>query len=161
MQPGATLTIAMADPTNVFAMDDIKFMTGYNVEPVVASEIAIREAIEKYYGSQHALELKKVMDEMAEQELGVEGLWSRDGGLVLRRCGQLLREGEEALDVTQDVFRAVAGNIHRFRRDRPGDSFRGWLWTITKHKILDHFRRLKKEPPARGGSTAQAMFQPM
>ena len=40
---GATLTIAMADPTNVFAMDDIKFMTGYNVEPVVASEIAIRE----------------------------------------------------------------------------------------------------------------------
>ena len=48
---GATLTIAMADPTNVFAMDDIKFMTGYNVEPVVASEIAIREAIDKYYGS--------------------------------------------------------------------------------------------------------------
>ena len=36
----ATLTIAMTDPTNVFAMDDIKFMTGYNVEPVVASEIA-------------------------------------------------------------------------------------------------------------------------
>src|SRR5512134_3782979 len=35
---GATLTIAMPDPTNVFAMDDIKFMTGYNVEPVVASE---------------------------------------------------------------------------------------------------------------------------
>src|ERR671927_251249 len=35
---GATLTIAMTDPTNVFAMDDIKFMTGYNVEPVVASE---------------------------------------------------------------------------------------------------------------------------
>ena len=65
---GATLTISMADPTNVFAMDDIKFMTGYNVEPVVASEIAIRESIEKYYGSQHALELKKVMDEMAEAE---------------------------------------------------------------------------------------------
>jgi len=65
---GATLTISMADPTNVFAMDDIKFMTGYNVEPVVASEIAIREAIEKYYGSQHALELKRVMDEMAEAE---------------------------------------------------------------------------------------------
>jgi len=62
---GATLTIAMADPTNVFAMDDIKFMTGYNVEPVVASEIAIRESVEKYYGSSHALELKKVMDEMA------------------------------------------------------------------------------------------------
>jgi type IV pilus assembly protein PilB len=65
---GATLTLAMADPTNVFAMDDIKFMTGYNVEPVVASEMAIREAIESYYGSAHSIELKKVMDQMAEEE---------------------------------------------------------------------------------------------
>jgi type IV pilus assembly protein PilB len=48
---GATLTIAMTDPTNVFAMDDIKFMTGYNVEPVVASETAVIEAIQKYYPS--------------------------------------------------------------------------------------------------------------
>jgi len=55
---GATLTIAMADPTNVFAMDDIKFMTGYNVEPVVASETAIEDAIEKYYGSTRSLQLK-------------------------------------------------------------------------------------------------------
>jgi len=47
---GATLTIAMTDPTNVFAMDDIKFMTGYNVEPVVASETAVIDAIAKYYG---------------------------------------------------------------------------------------------------------------
>ncbi len=48
---GASLTIAMTDPTNVFAMDDIKFMTGYNVEPVVASETAIIEAVQKYYPS--------------------------------------------------------------------------------------------------------------
>jgi type IV pilus assembly protein PilB len=46
---GATLTIALPDPTNVFAMDDIKFMTGYNVEPVVASETAVVEAIQRYY----------------------------------------------------------------------------------------------------------------
>ena len=51
---GAKLTIAMTDPTNVFAMDDIKFMTGYNVEPVVASESAILAAIDKYYGSMPA-----------------------------------------------------------------------------------------------------------
>src|SRR5438477_3212351 len=51
---GATLTIAMTDPTNVFAMDDIKFMTGYNVEPVVASEAAVVEAIEKYYKANKA-----------------------------------------------------------------------------------------------------------
>src|SRR6266542_582335 len=46
---GATLTIAMTDPTNVFAMDDIKFMTGYNVEPVVASETAVMDSIARYY----------------------------------------------------------------------------------------------------------------
>jgi type IV pilus assembly protein PilB len=51
---GATLTIAMTDPTNVFAMDDIRFMTGYNVEPVVASEIAVTDAIQKYYGKMAA-----------------------------------------------------------------------------------------------------------
>src|SRR5687767_2383901 len=51
---GATLTIAMTDPTNVFAMDDVKFMTGYNVEPVVASETAVIDAIDKYYGAPSA-----------------------------------------------------------------------------------------------------------
>jgi type IV pilus assembly protein PilB len=56
---GAVLTIAMADPTNVFAMDDIKFMTGYNVEPVVASEGAIEDSIERYYGSTRSLELRR------------------------------------------------------------------------------------------------------
>jgi len=56
---GATLTIAMADPTNVFAMDDIKFMTGYNVEPVVASESALEDAIDRYYGSNRSLELRR------------------------------------------------------------------------------------------------------
>src|SRR6476660_2594787 len=57
---GATVTVAMIDPTNVFAMDDVKFMTGYKVEPVVASENSIRLAIDGYYGSTHAIELKKV-----------------------------------------------------------------------------------------------------
>jgi len=63
---GAKITLAMIDPTNVFAMDDVKFMTGYNVDPVVASETAIRIAIDKYYGSTHALELKKVMEDLTE-----------------------------------------------------------------------------------------------
>jgi len=65
---GATLTVAMADPTNVFAMDDITFITGYRVEPVVASEEALREAIDKYYGTTHALELKKVMEDLQTVE---------------------------------------------------------------------------------------------
>ncbi|HEX7422117.1 MAG TPA: type IV-A pilus assembly ATPase PilB [Thermoanaerobaculia bacterium] len=65
---GATITIAMADPTNVFAMDDIKFMTGYNVEPVVASELGIKAAIDNYYGSTSSLELKKVMEDLQQAE---------------------------------------------------------------------------------------------
>ena len=47
---GPTLTLAMADPTNVFAIDDVKFMTNLNVEPVIASETSIQIAIGKYYG---------------------------------------------------------------------------------------------------------------
>jgi type IV pilus assembly protein PilB len=49
---GTTLTLAMADPANVFAMDDIKFMTGLHVEPVVAPETAVRDAIARAYGVQ-------------------------------------------------------------------------------------------------------------
>ncbi|MBZ0090267.1 MAG: type IV-A pilus assembly ATPase PilB [Thermoanaerobaculia bacterium] len=63
---GAKVTLAMIDPTNVFAMDDIKFMTGYNVDPVVSSETALRTSIDKYYGSTHAIELKKVMEDLSE-----------------------------------------------------------------------------------------------
>jgi type IV pilus assembly protein PilB len=61
---GASLTIAMVDPTNVFAMDDIKFMTGFNIEPVVASESSILEGIEKAYGTSKEAELEQVMQSM-------------------------------------------------------------------------------------------------
>src|SRR5512138_607778 len=56
---GATITIAMVDPSNIFAIDDIKFMTGYNVEAVVATEGAIVEAIKKYYGGAKSLVASK------------------------------------------------------------------------------------------------------
>jgi type IV pilus assembly protein PilB len=75
---GSVLTIAMTDPTNVFAMDDIKFMTGFNVEPVVASESAIAEAISRFYGSsgtnQEELSnlMKDLVDEDQELELAAE-----------------------------------------------------------------------------------------
>ena len=54
---GATLTLAMVDPTNVFAMDDIKFMTGLNIEPVVVSEASVHGAIEQYYSQSKEIEL--------------------------------------------------------------------------------------------------------
>jgi type IV pilus assembly protein PilB len=67
---GSVLTIAMTDPTNVFAMDDIKFMTGFNVEPVVASESAIGEAITRFYGGADgdSEELSKMMKDLVDDE---------------------------------------------------------------------------------------------
>jgi type IV pilus assembly protein PilB len=68
---GSTLTIAMIDPTNVFAMDDIKFMTGFNVEPVVASETSVNEAIVKFYGEvESGEELSKVMKDLGADDGG-------------------------------------------------------------------------------------------
>jgi type IV pilus assembly protein PilB len=54
---GAALTLAMADPTNVFAIDDVKFMTNLNVEPVIASETSIHIAIGKYYGGSNQIDI--------------------------------------------------------------------------------------------------------
>jgi type IV pilus assembly protein PilB len=71
---GSVLTIAMTDPTNVFAMDDIKFMTGFNVEPVVASESAIAEAIARFYGggaSSHE-ELSNLMKDLVDDDQELE-----------------------------------------------------------------------------------------
>jgi type IV pilus assembly protein PilB len=64
---GATLTLAMVDPTNVFAVDDIKFMTGLSVEPVVVSETALNAAVRKYYGTSREMELAKVMEDLVAE----------------------------------------------------------------------------------------------
>src|SRR5215468_10358425 len=65
---GATLTLAMVDPTNVFAMDDVKFMTGLNVEPVVVAEASVQHAIAKYYGGSREIELASLSAEQAALE---------------------------------------------------------------------------------------------
>src|SRR5437867_7256711 len=64
---GSSLTLAMVDPTNVFAMDDIKFMTGLNVEPVVVAEASVQTAIAKYYSTSREIELA------ANPEFAAEG----------------------------------------------------------------------------------------
>ena len=69
---GASLTIAMVDPTNVFAMDDIKFMTGFNIEPVVASESSIIDGIDKAYGTTKEEELEQVMQSMNDAGEGTD-----------------------------------------------------------------------------------------
>jgi RNA polymerase sigma-70 factor (ECF subfamily) len=75
--------------------------------------------------------------------------WCRRGGLT----------GEDAADVFQEVFRAVAEHIRDFRRDRAGDTFRGWLRTITRNKVRDQYRRQAGQPRAAGGTDAQLHLQ--
>ena len=80
---GATLTLAMTDPSNVFAIDDVKFMTGYEVQPVVALESAIRDAIARHYEQSDALQ--SVVDNIDMDEDSLD----------------LIQETEEDLDVSQ------------------------------------------------------------
>jgi type IV pilus assembly protein PilB len=112
---GSTLTIAMTDPTNVFAMDDIKFMTGFNVEPVVASESAISEAIGKFYGSiETGEEIDKVMKDLAGDEADLE--------LAAEEAEMDLAELEKAADeapiiklvnlILTDAVKRGASDIH-------------------------------------------------
>jgi len=68
---GSTLIIAMSDPSNIFAIDDIKFMTGYNVEVVVASETAIKASIDKFYDQ--SASLADVMSGMEMEDVEVVG----------------------------------------------------------------------------------------
>jgi len=77
------------------------------------------------------------------------------GPLVYDWCRQSGLHGEDAADVGQEVFGSVAAKVAEFRRDRPGDSFRGWLWTITRNKIRDHFRQQQGQAQAQGGTDAQ------
>jgi type IV pilus assembly protein PilB len=62
---GYTITLAMANPTNVMAIDDIKFRTGYNIEPVVAAETSIMKSIDAYYGTNSA-EMTDISDALDE-----------------------------------------------------------------------------------------------
>lgn len=74
------------------------------------------------------------------------------GKLVYYWCAAAgLGEADRA-DVFQDVFRAVDQGIGKFQRTREGDSFRAWLRTITKSKIIDQYRRKSREPDGVGGS---------
>ncbi len=75
--------------------------------------------------------------------------------LVYGWCRHLGVPADDAGDVLQEVFLAVARGIARYRHDREGDTFRGWLWTITQNKVRDHFRNRRAESQATGGTDAQ------
>ena len=75
--------------------------------------------------------------------------WGRDAGLA----------GEDARDLMQDVLQIVWKSIGRFHHDQQGDTFRGWLWTITRNKINEHRRASAPKPSARGGTEAYQQLQ--
>lgn len=70
--------------------------------------------------------------------------WCRRWGVATQDIG----------DVVQEVFAAVARHLAGFKKERPGDTFRGWLATITHNKVRDYLRRRAAEPAATGGSEA-------
>src|SRR5688500_335477 len=105
---GASLTIAMTDPTNVFAMDDIKFMTGYNVEPVVASEIAVLEAIERYYaGASSKSSSMSITTGASSLEMATRAL------------EDLPQVDEDTLEVTQDMEEIDVASLERQGGEAP------------------------------------------
>ncbi|MGV8041136.1 MAG: type IV-A pilus assembly ATPase PilB [Thermoanaerobaculaceae bacterium] len=112
---GATLTLAMTDPTNIFAMDEITFMTGYRVEPVVASEEAIRETIDRHYGSTREVELKKVMEDLTSVDEAALELMEEEEEMDVAT----LAEGAEEAPVVRlvnimltDAIKRGASDIH-------------------------------------------------
>ena len=72
-------------------------------------------------------------------------------------CHWCIRAGvrqDDVEDVAQEVFRVAAASIEKFRRERPGDSFRGWLRGVTRNFTLLYFRRRNAQPQASGGTDA-------
>jgi RNA polymerase sigma-70 factor (ECF subfamily) len=76
--------------------------------------------------------------------------------LVLHWCRRSGLQNQDVADIFQEVFQAVVSHVGNFRREREGDTFRGWLRRITQNKVRDHFRKLGHEARGTGGSSAQA-----
>lgn len=111
---GSSLIVAMADPSNIFAVDDIKFLTGYNVEVVVASETAIRETIEHQYSQEEEQEqFDELMDTFDDTELDIVEEDGEDENIV-----DMENQAGEAPVVKLvnlmliDAIKKVASDIH-------------------------------------------------
>ena len=74
--------------------------------------------------------------------------------LVYHWCQKHDLKNDDIPDVIQEVFKSVALNVGRFRKERSQDTFRGWLRVITRHKAMDVYRRLGKEVRGEGGTEA-------
>jgi len=118
---GATLTLAMVDPTNVFALDDVKFMTGLNVEPVVVAEGSVQQAIAKYYGTSREIELASTPSE----EVSVSSNGSNGSGaithadLVSLDSIDFETEQNEDVEVVDDNEEIDLSTLSRMSEDAP------------------------------------------
>ena len=100
---------------------------------------------------------------LAEAKLADPAAWERlaklYAPLVAFWCRRWGVADQDIVDVLQDVFAAVASHLQGFRKERAGDTFRGWLLTIARNKTRDYFRRRGDEPCAAGGTDASLRLQ--
>ena len=81
---------------------------------------------------------------LADVRRAVPAAWERlvrlYAPLVASWCRRWGVAEQDLVDVLQEVFLSVSGHLDRFRKERPADTFRGWLFTITRNKVRDHYR---------------------
>src|SRR5437763_1484946 len=111
---GASLTIAMVDPTNVFAMDDIKFMTGFNIEPVVASEASILEGIEKAYGTTKEQDLDQAMERVGRVSVTRQ---RKPAFRADQACFRVAITGEVRKSNPEAIWNGAGNGTKRIRQD--------------------------------------------
>jgi RNA polymerase sigma-70 factor (ECF subfamily) len=112
-------------------------------------------------GSSDALPTSRSLLALARERDGPA--WSRlvelYTPLVYFWCRRAPVQEQDIPDVVQEVFRSVVTGLGSFRKQREGDTFRGWLRTVTRSKIADSFRRGSRTPPAPGGSEMQRRME--
>jgi RNA polymerase sigma-70 factor (ECF subfamily) len=100
---------------------------------------------------------------LARSRANEPGAWDRlvrlYAPLVRNWCLAAGVQDADADDVVQEVFQAALHGLAGFRRDRPGDTFRGWLRGITRHLLVQQFRRAQRQPRGSGGSAAFERIQ--
>ena len=75
--------------------------------------------------------------------------WARDSGL----------QPSDAADVAQDVFSSLTAHIARFSHEKRDNTFRGWLWTVTRNRVRDHYRDRRQQACAAGGTDAHVRLE--
>lgn len=109
---GSSLIVAMADPTNLHAIDDIKFLTGYNVEPVIASETSIAESVERYYGGGPSYEEVMADFDLDDDDIDFNTESDNDNILELERASEDAPVVRLVNVILLNAIRKGASDIH-------------------------------------------------